>query len=264
MVTQVGCWSHILLEIIPGKMQFPRQMCATLALPPPCWALFVVSAAAGSTAPQVNMSCSWQSTMLKQKEEEKYHHLPEVRQGSWLLQVTFSNNLQCHTTTTSIPPAHHKGAPRPEGGLVLCLYKYAATATSCSPMIQPNSSQAPAELLLPGTSEHFTRSMKSTHECKEPANSNLPFSLSYAILLSPFNLQEGFCQHSNLRWSALLTYHILSDIIIWFLEGITPNLVLSRVSQTATTIDILSWIILYGVGFAVYCRTFSSIPGFYQ
>lgn len=38
--------SHFLLEIILGKTEFPRQMCGSLAMPPPCWALSVLSAAA--------------------------------------------------------------------------------------------------------------------------------------------------------------------------------------------------------------------------
>lgn len=44
---------------------------------------------------------------------------------------------------------------------------------------------------------------------------------------------------SILCWYALLIYHVLSDIINLLLQGITPSLVLSRVSQTQTP-DILS------------------------
>lgn len=44
---QVGYGSHLLLTTIPGKTQFPKQMCTSLALPPPSRALSLVSAAAG-------------------------------------------------------------------------------------------------------------------------------------------------------------------------------------------------------------------------
>lgn len=154
---------------------------------------------------------------------------PRARTGFWALPTTFSN---ARAPAVTPPPrlslqltkkAHHTG-----GGFVLCLCKI---HSRCKQLL----THAPAKLLLPGTSEHFTRAIKSTRECKAPADSNVPFPLSYPIHFSPFNSQAGFYQHSNLCWSAVLTYHILSDIIIRFLEGRTPNLTLSRVSQTQTT-----------------------------
>lgn len=166
---------------------------------------------------------------MSEEEGGKYKHLPELGQASGLSRLH------------SPPPAHllshhHHVYPSSSpqrltttgGGFVLCLCKI---HSRCNQLL----THAPAKLRLPGTSEHFTRAIKSTRECKAPANSTVPFSLSYPIHFSPFNSQEGFYQHSNLCWSAVLTYHILSDIIIWFLEGRTPNLMLSRVSQTQTT-----------------------------
>lgn len=70
---QVGYGSHLLLTI-PGKMQFPKQMCASLALPPPSRALSVVSVAAGeqplrSTPAGADVSAKGrQGSVLKQED----------------------------------------------------------------------------------------------------------------------------------------------------------------------------------------------------
>ena len=99
----MGHGNHFLLGLIPGKCKSPRQMCASLALPPPSRDLFGVSAAAGSTSlrstPAAVPAERRQSTTLKRKGG-KCNNLPQVRQDSW---ISSSPILQ-HPHTCKVRP----------------------------------------------------------------------------------------------------------------------------------------------------------------
>lgn len=239
------------------QMSFPRQMCAPLALLPPCQALAAVSAAAGWTAsPQVNISCRDGPAKGKLERDVgggrgEHKHLPSQDRLLGSPGYILQGPRTCgHTTTTSTPPAHHKGSPQAE--VALCRIH-----SRCNQLL----THAPAKLPLPGTSEHFTWAMKPTRDCKAPANSNVPLSLSYPVHSSAFNSQEGFCQHSI--YVGLLCSPIMSCLML--LSGslkVEPQVscFLGFLNLKLLCIDILSWTILYWVGFAVYYSTLILAP----